>query len=203
MSRGHLLVMTMNSDTAGWRGDRADLRPGETAFAGLYRDYHHEVLGYCLRRTSRANAEDATAEVFSIAWRKFSEVPSGDRALPWLYGVAYRVLSHQWRSTRRFRNLVVRLGGLGQESAPGPETQVVRRSEDRRVLEAVSYLSTRDQEILRLAGWEELPHDEIAKVLGISVAAVAQRFSRARKRLAKEYDRKTVRPPDVQEGGRR
>jgi RNA polymerase sigma factor (sigma-70 family) len=98
-------------------------------------------------------------------------------------------MSHHWRSSRRFRNLVGRIGSLRQETEPDPEEQVVRRAEDRRVLEAASRLGRADQEILRLAGWEELPHDEIAHVLRISVAAVAQRFSRAKKRLAREYDR--------------
>lgn len=176
-------------------------RPSDAAFVRLYEDYYDHVFGYCLRRTDRANAEDAAAEVFTTAWRKVSDIPPGNKALPWLYGVAYRVMSHQWRSTRRFRNLVSRVGSLHQETAPDPVEQVVRRSEDRRVLQAVSRLKATDQEILRLAGWEELPHDDIALVLGISVTAVRQRFSRAKQRLAKEFDRNTdVRPPNVQEG---
>lgn len=194
--------MTAERATAGGKGDGVDRAP-DAAFARLYEDHYHQVLGYCLRRTNRASAEDAAAEVFTIAWRKFAEIPAGDRALSWLYGVAYRVLSHQWRSTRRFRNLVNRLGGLRQDTVPGPEAQVVRRAQDRQVLNAASRLSEADQEILKLAGWEALPHDQIADVLGISVAAVAQRFSRAKKRLAKQYDRAAVRPPDMQEGGRR
>jgi RNA polymerase sigma factor (sigma-70 family) len=112
------------------------------------------------------------------------------------------VVSHHWRSRRRFHNLVNRVGGLRQEVSPDPEAQVIRRAEDRRVIEAARRLTETDQEILRLAGWEALPHDEIGSVLGISVAAVDQRFSRAKQRLAKEYDRRSVRPPDVQEGGR-
>ena len=81
---------------------------------------------------------------------------------------------------------------------PGPETVVVRRAEDRRVLEAVGRLRPADQEILRLAGWEEMPHADIAEVLGISAAAVDQRFHRAKRRLAREYDRAK---PVEQRGG--
>lgn len=180
----------------------ADPRRGDAAFDHLYRTHYPQVLAYCLRRTSRASAEDAAAEVFTVAWRRLADIPPGQRTLPWLYGVAYRVISHQWRSARRFRNLATRLAGLGQQEPAGPETQVVRRAEDQLVIDAASRLSASDQEILRLAGWERLPHEQIASVLGISVAAVAQRFSRAKKRLAKEYDRH-VRPPDAKEGGRR
>lgn len=188
-SAGHLRGMTAEKASLG------NTRPGlgsegpDATFVRLYEEYYAHVYSYCLRRTSRANAEDAAAEVFTIAWRKQSDIPQGEGALSWLYGVAYRVMSHHWRSSRRFRNLVGRIGSLRQETEPDPGEQVVRRVEDRRVLEAASRLGRADQEILRLAGWEELPHDEIADVLRISVAAVAQRFSRAKKRLAREYDR--------------
>ena len=167
-------------------GPSGNLPPSaEASFSRLYSDYYDRVFGYCVRRTGRANAQDAAAEVFSIAWRKFDEVPSGEATLSWLYGVAYRVLSHQWRSKRRRHNLTMRIGGLRAESPPDPEDQIVRRSEDRRVLDAASRLKESDQEILRLAGWEQLPHHQIAEILGISLAAVDQRFSRAKKRLAK------------------
>lgn len=197
---GHLRGMTAE------RAYLGNARPGlgsqrpDATFVRLYEEYYGYVFAYCLRRTSRANAEDAAADVFTIAWRKQSDIPQGDKALSWLYGVAYRVMSHQWRSSRRFRNLVSRVGSLRQGAAPSPEEQVVRRAEDRRVLEAAARLNGADQEILRLAGWEELPHEEIAGVLDISVAAVSQRFSRAKKRLAKEYNRTSVRPPDVEKG---
>lgn len=58
----------------------ADLETStDAAFSRLYRDHHDHVLAYCLRRTTRASAEDATAEVFTIVWRKFSEMPQAPR----------------------------------------------------------------------------------------------------------------------------
>jgi DNA-directed RNA polymerase specialized sigma24 family protein len=38
---------------------------------------------------------------FLTMWRRIDEVPEGDAALVWLYGVAYRVIGHQWRSVKR------------------------------------------------------------------------------------------------------
>jgi RNA polymerase sigma-70 factor (ECF subfamily) len=49
---------------------------------------------------------------------------------------------------------------------------------------AVADLGETDQEILRLHAWEELAHDEIALVLGLSRGAVRVRLHRARRRLA-------------------
>ena len=85
---------------------------------------------YCLRRLPVADANDATAEVFLVAWKKIDRVPAGEEALPWLYGVARNVVRNFSRSTRRSG----RLGGLARQYEPGPETQVVRRQEDEKLL---------------------------------------------------------------------
>ena len=42
--------------------------------------------------SSYLDAEDAVAETYTIAWRRFSDVPPDEGALPWLYGVCRRVL---------------------------------------------------------------------------------------------------------------
>jgi RNA polymerase sigma-70 factor (ECF subfamily) len=176
-------------------------------FHGLYEQHYPAVLAYCIRRTSRTDAEDAAAEVFTIAWRKIDQVPSGESALPWLYGVAYRVISHYWRSVRRYRNLSTRVGSAVRDPEPSPETQVVRRIEDEEVAAAAARLRPADQEILRLAGWERLPHHDIAQILGCSESAAGQRLHRAKKRLARELQASRVgrlRPPEsAQEGGSR
>lgn len=161
----------------------------EKIFGDLYHRHYHAVLAYCRRRTNASDAQDATSEVFLVAWRRFGDRPSDDRVLPWLYGIAYRVVGHQWRSRSRRRRLRERIVSIVEPPHPAPETVVVRRSEDRRVIEAAARLRPADQEILRLAGWEQLPHADIATILGISPAAVDQRFHRAKKRLAREYDR--------------
>ena len=69
------------------------------AFERLYRDHYDRVLAYTLSRTDRDRALDATAEVFLVAWRRFDDVPSAP--LPWLLGVARKVISGQRRSMDR------------------------------------------------------------------------------------------------------
>jgi RNA polymerase sigma-70 factor (ECF subfamily) len=42
-----------------------------------------------LRRTDNADdAADVIAETFLTAWRRLDEIPAGDQARLWLYGVA-------------------------------------------------------------------------------------------------------------------
>ena len=73
----------------------------EISFATLYRQHHRAVLAYCARRASPADAWDAASEVFVVAWRRLNDVPAVEHARPWLYGVAFRVLANQRRSTHR------------------------------------------------------------------------------------------------------
>lgn len=75
--------------------------------------------------------------------------------------------------------------------------------ESRQVLRALSKLRTSDQELLRLAVWEELSMSEVAEVLGISEAAAKKRSARARTALARTYERleRTGSSPVAQKGG--
>jgi RNA polymerase sigma-70 factor (ECF subfamily) len=160
----------------------------DAEFRRIFDDHYQGVLAYCLRRTNRADAEDAAAETFVVAWRRLSAIPPGEKERSWLYGVAYRVLSHQWRSGRRYRRVLTRVAQRHDFAGWGlPETQVVQAAEYQLVLAAAARLKPKDQEVLRLAMWEELSHAHIAELLGLTPATVRQRFLRAKRHLATEY----------------
>lgn len=161
----------------------------ERRFQEVFDAYHGPIYAYCRRRADVEMARDAASETFLVAWRRIDDVPPGDRALRWLYGVARRVLANQYRSRKRQRRLVVKVGSLGADPPMDPETQVVRRAEDQEVLDALSRMRPADQELLRLAVWEELPHGDIGDILRCSAHAVDQRIRRAGRRLAGELQR--------------
>lgn len=160
----------------------------------LFEEYHRQVYAYCRRRLDAESARECASETFLIAWKKLDHVPEGERALRWLYAVARRVLANRYRSRRRSNRLTLRLGGLAADPPPGPETVALQHSEDLEVMEALKRLRVSDQEVLRLAVWEELPHAQIGEVLGCSAHAVDQRIRRARDRLASEMGRTGHRP---------
>lgn len=148
-------------------------------FDGIFRDHQRAVLAYAMRRTpTLADAEDAAAETFIVAWRKIDSAPTTD-ALPWLYAVARRILANQRRGTGRRERLAAL---LRIEDVPTP----LRLGDERDgpAFVALATLSAADQEVLRLVAWEELGNQQIAEVLGISPNAVAIRLHRARARFA-------------------
>ena len=177
-------------------------------FKRLYMEHHAAVLGYCIRRVDRSHAQDVASEVFTVAWRRIDDVPEGEGTLPWLFGVASNTLANHRRSERRRANLGTKLRGLARRDAAPAETQVIRRVEDQRMLDAINRLSDTDRELLLLSAWEGLPASQLALRFGISLKAAEKRLTRAKKRLAGELQRAETRSiamnaPQTQEGGSR
>ena len=123
-----------------------------------------------------------------MAWQRRNDVPEADRALPWLYGVARRVVGHQWRSAGRARRLARKAGAIRVVPPTGPDATAIEEAEHQLVREAVMTLGDNDREVLLLSAWEGLTHPEIAEVIGCSVAAVDKRAARAKVRLAERYE---------------
>ena len=160
--------------------------PDENRFRRLYERHHEALLRYFFRRADPSSAEDLASEVFLVAWRRIDEVPPGEQTLPWLYGVARRVLSNRRRGTRRLGRLISRIGSMGSVGPIEPDRVIVERDADREVLDALDHLSQPDQEVLRLAAWEGLSTKELALAIGCRPATAEKRLYRAKGRLARE-----------------
>ncbi len=158
----------------------------EQRFQEIYRAHQRQILAYFLRRTDATSARDGASETFLTAWRRIDDLPAGDSALPWLYGVSRKVLANQRRGRDRYAALGQKLNHVGSQDEPSPEVVVLRRAEDKEMLDAVARLRPADQEVLRLTVWEELPHAQVGEVIGTSAHAVTQRLHRITKQLARE-----------------
>lgn len=162
-------------------------------FRALFDTHFRAVYAFALRRASTAEgAADVAAETFTVAWRRLEDIPDGEEARLWLYGVVRRVLSNAWRGERRRDLLVERLATVADErlapvSGPAGESGPfdadggdVAASD---VRDALAALADGDREVLVLSAWEELTPAEIATVLDLPPATVRTRLHRARARL--------------------
>ena len=162
----------------------------EARFTDLYAAHYRQVLGYLLRRTSSTStAQDLAEDVFLVAWRKLDAVPRGLEAQYWLYGVARKTLASHTRKTLNRRRIARRFPGGSHQHDLLPEDVVVRNEQAQALVDALGRLRERDRELIGLAYWEELPHEAIAELLGVTRGTVDVRLHRAIKRLAKELDR--------------
>lgn len=147
-------------------------------FSASFRQHYPALLAFARRRIGEADAEDVAAEVFTVAWRRWSEAPEDIR--PWLFGIAKNVMNGSIRSTRRRDRLEekVRL----EPACAGPDhSGDVAATIDLRA--AWSQLSVDDREVIALVAWDGLSGAQAAQVLHINRLAYAARLSRARKRL--------------------
>jgi RNA polymerase sigma-70 factor (ECF subfamily) len=141
-----------------------------------------------------AQAEDISQEVFIKAHEHFEMLSSSPTAGGWLKTVATNLsLNHLQRYRKRWR-LFSELGtGSGGADAPpvefaAPDTFFEELdAEERRswVEQALGRLPDHQRIPLVLYHYEELPYDEIARRLGVSLAKVKTDILRARAALAK------------------
>jgi len=168
-------------------------------FRILYEAAYPRVLGYALRRTSTPeDAADLVAETFLTAWRRFEELPPGDEARLWLYGVAHRQLANQRRGEQRKSALSERLARELEALAPVWHDPLP--SDLTAFAAAWQGLRPEDREVLGLVVWEGLSNAELAQMMGWSRALAKLRVHRARRRLAAELARQGVEveaPPAV------
>lgn len=149
----------------------------------LFRANSQAVRSFARRRVGPDDAQEIVAETFLVAWRRITDIP--DPPLPWLYRVAsFEIANHRRRKAKHVRVELALINGLNEPG--GSVAPDEGRDGASAVNEAFLSLSPSDQEILRLATWEQLSSDEGASVLGCSVAAYRVRLHRARSRLARK-----------------
>ena len=73
-------------------------------FRTLFEQAWPDVERYARRRVGPDASADVAADTFAIAWRRFAELPHDP--LPWLYGVARRVVANHRRGAERAGRLV-------------------------------------------------------------------------------------------------
>lgn len=154
----------------------------ETRLRSLVEGNEAEVLSYALRRVpSREDAADVVAETFLVAWRRIDQMPTGDDARLWLFGVARNQVANLNRGELRRGRLS---GRLRQDlAAAGPARMEPQDDVEVEVLEALSSLPEGDREILTLFAWEGLRPAEIAQAMGLRQPAARSRLHRAKQRL--------------------
>ncbi len=148
-------------------------------FEALYRQHASAVFrfawGLC---GDRSTAEDLVSETFVRILTKAPRIETRT-ALAYLLAVARNTYLSGIRRSRREVSL--------PEDIVAPEEDPSRRLDDRARLEVVTRalrdLPEGERTALLLRVDHELPYDDIARALGISVAAARVRVHRARVRL--------------------
>ncbi|UQA95056.1 sigma-70 family RNA polymerase sigma factor [Streptomyces halobius] len=188
-------------------GGRRDAQQGE--LADLLEAHRTELTGYCYRMLGSAfEAEDAVQETMVRAWRSHGRFEGRASLRSWLYRIATNVCLDLLKGSRRRArpmdlaspsSVETPVGtGLPEAAWIGPvpdgrvladsgdpaETAVARESVRLAFIAALQRLAPRQRAVLILREVLSWSANEVAELLGSSVAAVNSALQRARATLA-------------------
>ena len=157
-------------------------RAGESwALERFYHCFHAQTYALCHRLLGRLeDAEDATQATFVRAFRDLPRFRGDSSPKTWLYRIAVNEALGILRKRRDAWELKEEIASAGDAAPSCMERLAVRA--------ALGRVKPAHQAILVLRFWEGLTYEEVAEVLGISLAAVKMRLKRARDEFRKYYE---------------
>ncbi len=163
-----------------------------TAFAALFNHFAPRVKSFLLRRgLADARAEEVAQEALLSVWRKAATYEPGKaRASTWIFAIARNL--HIDARRREGRSVAEELDAIERDyeidTAPlGDETMMVAERESN-VRAALERLPEEQRKVVRLSFFDDAPHAQIAKSLGIPLGTVKSRLRLAFVRLKSLLD---------------
>jgi RNA polymerase sigma-70 factor (ECF subfamily) len=144
---------------------------------------------------NRHDAEDVTQDVFFEAYKSLKRFRFESKLSTWLYRIAVnRSLNHQRkRKLERWLSLDFEAreetavdSGYSGTTEDGPDDAMEKKDTERIVQEAINSLPDQQRIAIVLNRYEELSYEEIAKIMGVTVASVESRLHRAKQTLVKK-----------------
>ena len=153
----------------------------------LYREHGTLVFSLCMAALRhRQDAEDATQQVFTRAWRSRETYDVSRPTGAWLTGITRRVIADTFASRDRQRQ-TNEAGALAlvREEAPQPTEALVGRVVVQKTLQE---LGPPQDEILRMVYTEDLPLKTVAEKLAMPVGTVKSHVHRGLARMRKSLE---------------
>lgn len=146
------------------------------AFTVLYGRYSKRVYGFLLKRVSSTRADDVFQDTFLKLHKYRARYDSSRPFAPWLFSLCRTALIDMLRKEKNV------LAAAELRDVPQEES-TVSYSDYGRAMELLDALSPREQEILRLRIFEDLPFADVAQRIGLTVVNIRKIASRALQRL--------------------
>jgi RNA polymerase sigma-70 factor (ECF subfamily) len=135
----------------------------------------------------REDAEDATQRALLKALGARGRFRGDSQLYTWLYRILVNQCKDRYKSRGRAQRTFVEMPpeaeAMAASSAPSAQELLEEAEQSQLVRRAIAQLPPRLREILVLRHYEELPYDEIARVLGCPVGTVRSRLSKAREEV--------------------
>jgi len=151
-----------------------------TDFSALYERYAPDVFRFALYLSGdRHEAEDITSETFVRAWTAPEPIRTAT-----VKGYLLTIARNLFLQGLRRKSRQTAIDDELRDPRASADGQAERNSEVAAVLANLQRIPEGDRAALLLRAVEEMPYEEIARALGISLAATKVRIHRARLALA-------------------
>jgi RNA polymerase sigma-70 factor (ECF subfamily) len=151
-----------------------------TDFEALYRRYAPQVFRFALYLSgNRGEAEDITSETFVRAWTSAAPIRTAT-VKGYLFTIARHLHLEGLRRSRRHVEIPDTLKETLADPRMDSEARAERDSELAAALRALQRLPEIDRAALLMRAADDMPYEEIARALGLSLASVKVRIHRAR-----------------------
>jgi RNA polymerase sigma-70 factor (ECF subfamily) len=158
-------------------------RPG--AFDVIVERHQRSVYQLCYRFVSNhEDAADLSQDVFVRAYRGLGAFRRQSSLATWLYRIGVNVCLNRV-STKSLRTEPIEEGRHVDRGSESPADRVLKQERAARVRHAIAQLPRKQKATLILRIYHEMPHQQIAEILGSSVGAVKANFFHALSNLKK------------------
>lgn len=156
------------------------------AFEVLVRRHEKTIFNLVYRMLGDYDdAIEVSQEVFLSAYRAIGQFRGDANFSTWLYRIALNHVTTRRRSnnSRLHRTAPIEDMELIRDSQPGPAETLEKKEMQERVQLALNKLSPEDAAVILLRDLQDVPYDEVARLLEIPVGTVKSRLHRARQAL--------------------
>lgn len=155
------------------------------AFELLYERYHRRTYSLCLRMTnSQTESEDLTQEVFIQLFRKIGSFRGESAFSTWLHRLTVNQVLMHFRRRSVKNEKTSEDGEMPEQTVPGTENSLKMPVLDRIALKrAIDELPPGYKSAFILHDVEGYEHEEVARILGISVGTSKSQLHKARLKL--------------------
>lgn len=157
------------------------IRP-DLGFEQIYTDHYKRIYAFLFKLCrDPADAEDLTQETFYQAYKSLARYNGECEMFTWLAAIAKNMFLKYLRRAKKESMIIdLYISDLTAPITEEPGYRLMREVEIKRVREAIAALPPKYSEVLILRIYGELPYEEIARKLKISVSSAKVIFFRAK-----------------------
>jgi len=163
------------------------LQRGETeAFEMLVRRHEKTIFNLVYRMLGDYDeAAEVSQEVFLSAYRAIGQFRGDANFSTWLYRISLNHTSTRRKTLirRPQRNVAIEDTEPVRDLQPGPAETMEKKEIRERVQRALNSLEPDDATVILLRDLQDIPYEEVARLLEIPVGTVKSRLHRARQAL--------------------